>query len=350
MPTGLKLQKKNAYLAKLQQLVENTPLTLIINVDNVGSKQLQHVRGALRGSCIILMGKNTMIRKSLRQRIDVLTEEGLDTTLNPKSIEFKNQINGNADKISCWTNLLQNVNGNMGFIFCQTEDSLEKARGAIDEYVVPAMAKAGTVAQCDVFLPAGPTVMEPSQTSFFQTLNIATKIVKGHIEILSETKVCIAGEKVSLSAQALLTKMNRKPFEYGIQIVSVYQGGSVFPAAVLDIDDSTLITKFLTGVSHVAAFGRCIGVPTEAGLPHMVRKAFKNVVALCSKLEGVSGGAKADEIVSVLSDPEAMAKMAAAASASAATGSGAATGGAAAAAAPVVEEEEEEEMDFDLFG
>ena len=49
------------------------------------------------------------------------------------------------------------------------------ARGSAEKLIlvranqqVVAAAKAGAVAQCDVVLPAGPTGLEPTQTSFFQ--------------------------------------------------------------------------------------------------------------------------------------------------------------------------------------
>lgn len=332
MPTGAKLERKNAYMAKLVNLVETSSLTLIVCVDHVGSKQMQYIRLALRGKAIVLMGKNTMIRKALRMRIDALLAE-----------------DENAD-VSALQNLVAEVGGNRGFIFCRTDDGLEAARNAIKEFVVPAAAKANTKAPKDVVIPAGPSNLEPSQTSFFQALNIATKIVKGAIDIISECKVCVAGEKVSLSAQALLNKMGIRPFEYGMKIEQVFQDGQVFDAAVLDIDDTVMVTKFLKGVSHVAAFSREIGVPTEAGLPHMFAKAFKNIVATCVEIDFPECGEKVQEIKDILSDPE---KLAALKAAAASGGGGGGGGGGAAAEAPKEEappEEEEEDMDFDLFG
>ena len=65
----------------------------------------------------------------------------------------------------------------------------------IAEYVVPAPARVNATATCDVTIPAGPTGMEPSQTGFFQIMNIATKINKGSVEILSEVTVVREGEK-----------------------------------------------------------------------------------------------------------------------------------------------------------
>jgi ribosomal protein L10 len=39
---------------------------LQVNADNVGSKQMQQIRISLRGHAIVLMGKNTMMRKAIR--------------------------------------------------------------------------------------------------------------------------------------------------------------------------------------------------------------------------------------------------------------------------------------------
>jgi len=320
---GTKKEKKAIYFQKLIELCESKPLALLVGIDFVGSRQMQEIRVACRGKATVLMGKNTMIRTALRQRIEETEDEGLDR-------------------------LLANINGNFGFIFLDDAKYLTEIREMVEGNKVPAAAKAGTLAPIDVDLPAGPTGLEPSQTALFQAMNIPTKIVKGAIETTAAFKVCTAGEKVSLSAQALLTKLGMKPFEYGMVIQSVYQDGAVFDAAVLDITDAVLTAKFMNGVANVAAFGREIGVPTEAGLPHMMTNAFKNIVATIVDID-FSGGEEADKVKAILSDPEALAAMQAAAAAGPAAGgdSGAAAGGAAAAAA--VEEEEEEDMEFDLF-
>jgi len=344
MPSGAKLDRKNAYMAKLVNLVESSPLALIVEVDFVGSKQMQNIRMALRGKCTLLMGKNTMIRTALRQRISKLQEERAGSGDEKASGSGSEKMEDPA--VTALQNLVENVQGNMGFIFCHEASNLEDARKTMDEFIVPAAAKAGAVAPKDVMIPAGPSGLEPSQTSFFQALNIPTKIFKGAIEITADFKICTAGERVVLSAQALLTKLNIKPFEYGMKVRQVYQDGAVFDAAVLDITDDVLMKKFLTGVSNVAAFGREIGIPTEAGLPHMMTSAFKNIVAIVADID--FNFKEVEEIKAILSDPEALAKMKAAAAAGPAAG-GAAAGGAAEAKKEEVVEEEEEEMEFDLF-
>jgi len=318
MPSPEKLAKKQKYFDKLIHGLESTPCSLIISVDHVGSKQMQNIRMALRGKAEVLMGKNTMIRTALRRRIEETGDEGLK-------------------------NLAEVIRGNIGFVFTQPGQT-DVVRQVLKEHVVPAMAKSGVIAPVSVSLPSGPTGLDPAQTSFFQALNIATKIVKGQIELTTQVEIVTAGEAVSSSAQVLLNKLNIKPFLYGVEVRMVYQGGSVFDAAVLDITDAVVMQKFMNGVANVAALGREIGIPTEAGVPHMIANAFKNVAALVADLDFVF---KEVEIVKeYLADPSKFV-CAAAPAASA----GAADTKAAVAAAPVVEEEEEEEeMEFDLFG
>jgi len=321
MPNAEKLAKKEKYFNKLIDLCVNSPNALLVGVDHVASKQMQDIRIELRGKAVILMGKNTMIRKGLQIGHERHPEAGMDK-------------------------LRAAVNGNMGFIFA-TNCTLDDIRECLGRHTRQSAAKAGQVSVVDWFIPAGPTGMDPSQTAFFQALNIGTKIVKGQIELVSDFKILSLGEKVSASGAVLLTKLGIKPFEYKIEVQQVYQDASVFSAAVLDISESVLIQKFLAGVANMAAFSREVGIPTECGLPHAFGNAFKNVAALIADIDFTFK--EVEEVKKFLEDPDAYA------AANPVTAAPAAGGGGAAAEKKeekkaVVEEEEEEEMDFDLFG
>merc|ERR1711862_528285 len=189
--------------------------------------------------------------------------------------------------------------------------------------------------------------MDPSQTNFFQALNIATKIVKGQIELVTDFQILKKGEKVSASGAVLLTKLSIKPFEYGMEVDHVFQDGSVFSAAVLDIKESVLIQKFMAGIANMAAFSRELGIPTEAGLPHAFGNAFRNVAALVSDISFTFK--EVETVKAFLDDPEAYAAANPVASASVAGGEAAAAATKQEEKKVEVEEEEEEDMDFDLF-
>jgi len=299
--------RKNIYWGKLEKALNSYKNILVITVDFVGSKQMQQVRGAIRGRGEILMGKNTIMRKVLRE----LGEK------NPSLL-----------------NLLPLVKGNMGFLF--TNDDLNKIRKEVISFKIPAAAKAGVIAPRDVTVPAGPTGLDPGQTSFFQTLNISTKITKGSIEITSDVRLCFRDQKVTTSAVALLAKLGIKPFEYGIEVPTVYEDGSVYAASVLDLDANDLIQKFCGAVANLAAISFEIGQTNAATVPHSFGRAFNMVAAVA--LEADHMFPEVEVVKDMLENP------------GASSGGGGGDSAAAAAAAPEPEPEEEEAPAMDMFG
>jgi len=66
MVKATKAEKKIAYDTKLCQLIDEYTQILVVAADNVGSTQLQNIRKGLRGDSVVLMGKNTMMKRSVR--------------------------------------------------------------------------------------------------------------------------------------------------------------------------------------------------------------------------------------------------------------------------------------------
>jgi large subunit ribosomal protein LP0 len=153
-------------------LLEKYDRAFICHADNVGSMQFQNIRKAswrapcqlitkdwikslpelivhyfqgLRPDSVILMGKNTMMKRSIR---------------------LWSETSG-SDKWSC---LLEQLVGNVGVVF--TTADLNDVKAEINKYMVGAPARVGLTAPNDVKIPAGPTGMDPSQTSFFQVRKI----------------------------------------------------------------------------------------------------------------------------------------------------------------------------------
>jgi len=243
---------KANYFQRLENLIEEFPRCFLVSADNVGSKQMQQIRIALRGKGEVLMGKNTMMRKAIR---------------------------GQLSKYPQLEKLLPCIVGNVGFVF--TNEDLCEVRDIILSNKKEAPAKAGAMAPLDVFVPAGNTGQGPEKTSFFQALAIPTKITKGTIEILSDIHLIKVDEKVGASEAALLQMLNIKPFHYGLQISQVYDNGAIFSPEVLDITDDDIIKKFTSGITNIAAVSLAVGYPTVASVPHSIVNGFRNVAAVC---------------------------------------------------------------------
>ncbi|KAF4318237.1 hypothetical protein BBO99_00004702 [Phytophthora kernoviae] len=307
-------ERKLEYFEKLEALLENYTKIFLVGVDNVGSSQMQQIRLVLRGRGEVLMGKNTLMRKV-----------------------FHNFVKKNpGHPLEDFIPLLK---GNVGFVF--TNEDLSEIREVLESNRVPAPARVGSIAPVDVVVPPGPTGADPGQTSFFQALQIATKIQKGQIEIVTEVLLTKKGEKVGNSEAALLQKLDIKPFSYGLVIEQVYDNGSIFDPAVLDLTEADLCAKFVAGLRNVAAVSLALGFPTLASIPHSIANAFKDLVAIAVECETFSFE-KAEPFKAFLADPSAFAVAAPA-------------GGAGAAEEKKVEAVvEEEEVDMgggmDMFG
>lgn len=306
-PKSKRRIRKEGLKAKLDKYLVEYKNVLICGVDNVGSHQMQKVRISLRGKAVVLMGKNTICRKAIREH---------------------------ADENPSLAALLPYTKGNIGFIF--TNDDLNAVRKIVVENKVPASAKQGTLAPIDVFVPPGPTGLDPGQTAFFQALNIATKIARGSIEIINTVHLIKAGEKVSASHVALLAKLNINPFFYGIKVNQVYEGGSVYEASILDLSKEDLYAKFFAGVRKIAAISLAIGYPTVASVPHILGGAFRKLLYI-----GAASGYEFKEAKAFLES----ASSGPAAAAPAAGGAAPAAGGKAKEAAPKEEEPAEENFE-----
>uniref|UniRef100_H2LZD6 Large ribosomal subunit protein uL10 n=3 Tax=Oryzias TaxID=8089 RepID=H2LZD6_ORYLA len=222
MPREDRATWKSNYFIKIIQLLDDYPKCFIVGADNVGSKQMQTIRLSLRGKAVVLMGKNTMMRKAIRGHLE-----------NNPALE----------------KLLTHIKGNVGFVF--TKEDLTEVRDLLLANKVPAAARAGAIAPCDVTVPAQNTGLGPEKTSFFQALGITTKISRGTIEIL--------------------------------------------------------------GVRNIASVSLEIGYPTLASIPHSVINGYKRVLAVAVETDYTFP--QAEKVKAFLADPTAFAAVAAPAAA-----------------------------------
>lgn len=134
------------YDKRLCEYLDEFDTAFLVHADNVGSKQFMDIRRALREmDTPVLMGKNTLIRRCIRLYCE---RSGNDA----------------------WGAVIPHMIGNVGLVF--TKKPLTEIRDKIAEFKVGAAARVGVVAPNDVFIPAGGTGLDPSQTSFFQVRTI----------------------------------------------------------------------------------------------------------------------------------------------------------------------------------
>jgi len=312
-------QKKTNYVNQFRNYCEEYRKVLIVNADNVGSNQMQQVRKALRGSAVIVMGKNTLMKKA---------------------ITIHKEQNAKLQAIVPF------MKGNIGLVF--TNDDLSRVRDILVANKVSAAAKQGAISPVDVMIEPINTGLEPTKTSFFQALNIATKITRGTVEIVNPVHLLKKNDKVGNSEATLLQMLNIKPFSYGLSVLQVYDDGSIYSPQILDITENVLAEKFYQAVNNVAAVSLATGIPTEASIPHSLINGFKNLLSIAVSTQVTFK--EAEEVKAFLKDPSKFAVASTSAPAPAAATSSGAKGAAPAAKVEEPEEPEDDDVMGGLFG
>lgn len=244
-------ERKEHYFKKFSKLLHQYDRCFVVCADNVRSKQMQQIRAALRGSAEIIFGKNTQMKKVIHNQL---------------------QRDSRLEK------LLPLLKENVGLVF--TLRDLGEVRKSLESNRLEAPAKAGNIAPCDVTVAAINTGLGPEKTSFFQALNIQTKITRGTIEILNDVPLIKKGQKVGQSEAVLLKMLNITPFTYGLQIRQVFDQGSVYGPEVLDITTEQILEKFTRVATNVTAISLGIRYPTFASIGHIIADGFRNLLAI----------------------------------------------------------------------
>lgn len=299
--------RKVEYFEKVKELVKTFPKIFIINVDNVTSDQMHQIRKSVRGEASILMGKNTLIRKAIREILEEVP------VIEP---------------------ILNLIRGNVGLVF--TNGDLKTVRDKVVSFKVAAPAKTGVVSPVDVKIPAGPTTIPADKTAFFQGLSIPTKVTKGCVEILNEAHVLKIGHVVNASQVELMNMLSIMPFTYGATVLQVYDNGSVFDSAMLDIADEDIFEHVCKAIKDIASISLATSLPSVAAVPHVLANTYKDLlgVALVSEVSF----AAADKLKEAMKNPQ---PVAAVSTATAATVT--------AKAPELAKEESEEELGLSLF-
>ncbi|EEQ81793.1 hypothetical protein NCER_101630 [Vairimorpha ceranae BRL01] len=238
-----KVRKQNTY-EKAKECFTSYNSFALVSMDNIVSNQLKEMKRAWGPSSTFLTGKNTAIRKALKE-------------LNRED-------------------LLDKVRGNISLIFFK--EDVKKVKEVIDLFERESVAKVGDIAQSDVWIKAHVTGMTSEKTGYFQTLGIPTKITKGKIEIMQDFLVLNDGDKVGPSQANLLALINIKPFKYKMKIFSVYENGEFYDPSLIDVSENDIKEVYSKAIRDVAMFSIGTDTITQASVPYEISRAFRNVL------------------------------------------------------------------------
>ena len=257
-------EKKKQIVKQLSQLVKDYPIVGIVNMENLPAKQLQTMKDQLRDTVEIIMTKQRMIKIILE--------------------------NCDADKKDI-KNLIDYFRGMPAMIF--TKENPFTLYKNLNKNKSSAPAKGGQTATKDIIIPAGPTPFSPGPIiGELATFRIKSGVEDGKVAIKEDSLVVKEGEVISADLAGILTRLGIEPMEIGLDLVAVYEDGSIFTKNVLAIDEDEYMNNVATAASDSFRLALSLAYTTEDTIKPLIQNAFNDAKAI-----GLSEGILADELV-----------------------------------------------------
>ncbi|MFX1297061.1 MAG: 50S ribosomal protein L10 [Promethearchaeota archaeon] len=234
----------------LKELINQHSIICLANMNKLGARQLQFIRKKLSGKIIIRMTKNKIFKIAALES-------------NKKNIkEFIDEIQGSTS-----------------YIF--TDMNPFKLKFFLNENKVVAPAKAGDIAPNDIVISEGSTGFPPGpMISEFKKVGVNSIVKQGSIYIKRDTVVVKKGDEISQMLALVLSRLNIKPMEIGLNLYAAYDNGLIIKASHLDVSLETTLNQIKTAISHAINLSLEIVFPTKENIKLLLQKAYMNAKSL----------------------------------------------------------------------
>lgn len=238
------MMKKEADVKGLEKLVSGYSVIGILDMYKMPGRQLQKIRDKLKGHAVIKMNKKPLIEIALRN----INKTGIEK-LCEKKVHEPALILSNENPFALFKKLKENRS--------------------------PAGAKIGDIALSDIYVKSGSTNQSPGPAiSVFQKAGLKTTVKEGKIHVMSDKKIVSAGEAVSKDVVDVFTLLKMEPMEIGLDLVSVWENGTIYDKHVLDIDVKDYIRMIEKCVAGSVNISLNVNYPTDITIGLMLQKAF----------------------------------------------------------------------------
>jgi len=260
-------EKKQQTVAEFSKLVSVYPIVGIVNMENLPTKQLQTMRAQLSGTVLIRMTKKRLMKIILEK-----------VKADKKDID----------------KLIEHLRGMPAMIF--TKENPFTLYKKLEQNKSSAPAKAGQKPNKDIVVPAGPTPFSPGPIiGELGQLRIKTGIEDGKVAIKETVTVVKDGEEISPNVASILSRLGIEPMEIGLDLVAVYEDGSIFTKDVLAIDETEFINKITMATNEALSLALGIAYATADTINTLIQKAYNDAKAV-----GIAQDILADDLVSEL--------------------------------------------------
>ena len=243
---------KKEIVKNLVDLIIEYPIIAIVNMENLPAPQLQNMRATLRSKCVLTMTKRRLIKLAFDQAKH--KKKGLEK-------------------------LESSLGGMPALIF--TKENPFKLSNTLQKSKSPAPAKAGQTAPRDIMVNKGATSFAPGPIiGELAMAGIKSGVEGGKVAIKEDTVVVKAGEKIKPKVAEILTRLGVQPMEVGLDLVAVYENGTIYGRDILSIDEKEYLARLGSAARWAFNLAVFSHYPTKMTIATLIGKASNEAKAV----------------------------------------------------------------------
>ena len=243
---------KKEVVKEILNLINQYHIIGAVNMENLPAPQLQNIRAQLRNDAVLLMTKRRIIKIAIEQIKD-----------KKKGIE----------------GLEQHLGGMPALLF--TRQSPFKLSRMLQKNKSPAPAKAGQTAPRDIIVNKGPTSFAPGPViGELAAVGIKSGVEGGKVAIKEDSVVAEKGDKIKPKVAEILTRLGIMPMEVGLDLVAIYENGTIYTKDVLSIDDKVYLDRLSDASRWAFNLAMYSAYPTKQTVLLLIGKAYNESKSL----------------------------------------------------------------------
>ncbi len=227
----------------LKELFDSYPVVGILNMHKLPARQLQVIREKLKGKAVVRMSKKSLLKKAMEASEKDIKE-------------------------------LENYMAEEPAVILSNDNPFRLFR-ILKENRISAPAKKGDTVKSDIVVQKGSTGIPPGPAmSTLQKIGLKTTVDKGKIAVATEKRVLKAGEKVTDDMVNAFNLLKMEPMEIGLDLVAVWEKGTIYSRDVLDIDTDAYIAGIENALSEMTNLSLNTGYIVGSTVSAAIQKAF----------------------------------------------------------------------------
>lgn len=248
-------EEKLGAVDELKKKIEGHDVIGILDMHKLPSKQYQEIQKQIRDSVQIVMTKKSILMHAL----DGSNKSGI------KELEKLMP----TQPALIFTKLTP-------FKFYMTATKMKS----------PTYAKEGDVTDQEILVTAGPIGLMPGPViSEFSKVGIPAGVEEGKIAIKKDKVVAKSGDAISKDLANVLRKLRIQPIKIGLNIVAVYDSGTIYLKDVLSLAGQGYIDSALLAHQQAINLSVAIGYPTRENIRLLLAKAYRESQAIGSRVK-----------------------------------------------------------------